>query len=934
MSWIERILLGVLLVLVTATSSPSQEITGRIAGVVTDASKALIPGVEVTVEGPTLFAPRTVITAEDASYLVDKLPPGDYKVTISFPGFRTVVQNNVNVRANFTATINATLEVGAVSETLMVTEEAPVVDVKSATTATTFDTELLKQIPAGHDTWSMLEQLPGLAPSVFDVGGNQSFQQTGSQIHGSASSQTVYNVNGLNLNWPGGSGGATAFYFDNDAFEEVTVVTDGAQADIGVGGVQINMITKQGSNQVHGSVSGYYTTHALTSQARFPLFNGVPVETGNTTTMMRDTNVQAGLPLIRDKLWWFNSYRRYDIDLAVPGVKTPDGAATKDNNHQGDVTSRLDYALTPKQKLTLNWLYNDINRFYRRVTTYAFVDDVASGKQLEHAWVGQAQWTYAPTGNLVLESRFGNMTLHFPLDYQNQVKPGTLAVVDLVLSTAKYARPGGATLNYTWHSRFSQNVSYYKGAFLRGSHNVRGGYEYARMSNGNNTTIYGDMTVQLSNGAPLSAILFNTPVREVERNNETAAYVSDSYVLGRLTINAGLRFDRFITYAPAQSSPAGTFAQARSFPASGDIVHWNNFSPRVGVAYDVNGKGRTVIRGSFDQFVLLEGSRLAGAVNRNALTMTTVPFTTLGPNNQPLGLGTPTFVDGGQFNHVDPNLTRPFSRQVTAGYEQQVLGDLRVGVNYFFRKTLNNYARVNRSNLQTDYSSLTVTNPLTNQPLTIYNLDLNVGQSDFQFTNFPRLDDNAYHGVEFNAAKRFSRNYQMLAGFTIQRKRGTNFTVTSDDLYNPNKDIFRTNAILDMDATHVFKLSGTYDLPKGATVSANFQHYTGYPFQATNIYRSGTNAAGQMVNLKQSSVTVPIEPLGAERYDPVDLLNLRFGYNRRISERYRVSPSMDLDNVFNTNTVTSANAAWGPSFKKPVSFVGQRLVKFGLRIEF
>src|SRR5215831_457388 len=204
----------VLFVSVTAGLCFGQEIAGRVAGVVTDPSKALIPGVEVKVEGPTLFAPKTAISGEDATYLIDKLPPGDYKVTISFPGFKTVVQEGVNVRANFTATINVTLEVGAVSETVMVTEESPMVDVKTATTATTFNSDLLKEIPAGHDTWSTLEQLPGLAPSVFDVGGNQSFQQTGSQVHGSASGQTVYNVNGLNLNWPGGNGGATAFYFD------------------------------------------------------------------------------------------------------------------------------------------------------------------------------------------------------------------------------------------------------------------------------------------------------------------------------------------------------------------------------------------------------------------------------------------------------------------------------------------------------------------------------------------------------------------------------------------------------------------------------------------------------------------------------------------------------------------------------------------------
>src|SRR5207237_8116506 len=106
---------------------------------------------------------------------------------------------------------------------------------------------------------------------------------------------------------------------------------------------------------------------------------GQKIEAGNTITMMRDTNVQAGFPIVHDRLWFFSSYRRYDIDLAVPGIKRLDGSAIKDNNHQGNVTSRLDYAVTPRQQRSLNWLYNDINRFYRRGS--GFVDDLTSGRQ-------------------------------------------------------------------------------------------------------------------------------------------------------------------------------------------------------------------------------------------------------------------------------------------------------------------------------------------------------------------------------------------------------------------------------------------------------------------------------------------------------------------------------------------------------------------------
>jgi len=142
------------------------------------------------------------------------------------PGFKTLVRTEIPVTANFTATIPVALELGGVQETVSVEAAAPAVDVRTATASTTFDSNLLKDIPSGRDTWSTLNQVPGLAPSKFDVGGSESYQQTSMQVHGSAAGQQVYAVNGLNLNYPGGNGGSTAFYFDNDGFEEVQVTTD------------------------------------------------------------------------------------------------------------------------------------------------------------------------------------------------------------------------------------------------------------------------------------------------------------------------------------------------------------------------------------------------------------------------------------------------------------------------------------------------------------------------------------------------------------------------------------------------------------------------------------------------------------------------------------------------------------------------------------
>jgi hypothetical protein len=904
------------------------EISGRIVGTVTDASGAFIPGASVTVTGPTLFEPRMAVTSEAGTYFIDKLPLGDYKIAFALPGFKTIERSGVTITANFSATINAALAVGAASETVDVLDAAPVVDVRTATQATVFDDALLNQVPTGRDTWSTLETVPGLVSTKFDVGGTQSFQQTGVSAHGS-NGQTAYNVNGLNLNWPGGSGNATAFYFDNDGFQEVQAVTDAPQAETMVGGVQINMISKQGTNQFHGQALGTYTTAALATAPTYPTFNGVPVPSGENITMMRDTNVQAGFPIIKNRLWWFSGYRRYDINLADPGITRLDGSAIKDNNHQSNLDARLDISLTNRNKLSLNWLYNSINRFYRGAT--GLTDEDATRRQIEPAWIGQAQWTYTPTSSLVFESRFGNMTLHFGQGYQPTVKPGTISVTDSVLGTVKYAPPGGNAINYTWHARATENVSYVRPKWLGANHNFRAGFEYAQENNGNSTYVYGDLTVTVANGLPQYASLLNTPFRSLDRINETAGFIQDSISLGRLTINAGVRYDRFLTFLPPQQSPAGTWVGARSYPRSGNLV-FNDLSPRVSVAFDPSGAGKSVFRASYSRFVNLQGASLIDQFNPNASSSVRVTFASLGSNNYPIGLSTsPIFVDGGQFRTADPNLRRGFSRQITAGYERQVLNDVRVSVGYYYRDQGNYQTSFNRALTVADYSPLTVVNGLTNQPITIYNLAAaKVGiNPNTVISNAATDPHNAYNAVEINASKRMSKNWQLLTGFTIQK----NNSDTVYDPTNPNADLYIVGNRATTDSTFVGKVAGTYRAPLGITVSGNFQHYTGYPVQATEVFSNGVNASGQTVKLNQGTVTVPLENVGGDRLPSVNLLNLRFAHVKSW-ETFKVSPSMDLDNIFNVNTVTGITSTIGPNFKKPLTTISQRFVRFGLRIEF
>jgi hypothetical protein len=230
-----------------------------------------------------------------------------------------------------------------------------------------------------------------------------------------------------------------------------------------------------------------------------------------------------------------------------------------------------------------------------------------------------------------------------------------------------------------------------------------------------------------------------------------------------------------------------------------------------------------------------------------------------------------------------------------------------------------------------DYSPVTVTNGLTNLPITIYNLAAaKVGiNPNTIISNAPADPHNAYNALEVNASKRMTKNWQVLTGFTVQRNNG-------DGVYdptNPNADLYILGNRTTTDSTYVGKVAGTYKAPLGITVSGNFQHYTGYPVQATEVFSSGLNASGQTVKLNQGTVTVPLENVGADRLPAVNLLNLRFAHDKSW-ETFKVSPSMDLDNIFNVNTVTSINTAIGPNFKKPLTTISQRFVRFGLRIEF
>ena len=908
-------------------------ISGTITGYVSDNSGAGIAGAAITVTSPALMAAKTEKSHADGSFSFDQLPVGTYAVKASLAGFKELIEPNVVLTAGFTATLRLKLEVGDISQSVTVEGAAPVIDVKSAETATTFGTNLLQNIPSGRDPWSTIAQIPGASLSTFDVGGSQMYQQSSMQIHGSKPGEQVYSYNGLKLNWPGGNGGSTAFYSDHDAQEEFQVVTDAAPAEVSVGGLYMNQITKSGSNQWHGLAALYYQTSAFQAHTQLPLFKGLPVNAGLPFAMARDAAVNAGGPIIKDKWWFFGAWRNYDVRQNVLAIRTKAGTPTYDDNHQSNATGRTDVQLTQKQRISLIWLWNEQNRFFRRGTTYTYTDSSAAQRQIEPAYVLQGQWSYSPTPSLALEARFGYMKLHFPLDYEPGVSPTTLSVADTSLSTLTGAAQN-STLDITGTTRAAANASYFKSGFL-GNHTFKTGYDFDYSSKQDYTIINGNIDVLFNNGNPFEVYAYDTPLHARSSFRESAWFLQDTWSINRrITVNIGVRYENFATWLPAQTSPAAGFSTLfpnRTFSRSTNVVDWNTFVPRFGLSWDPMGNGRSVIHAGFNRFTLSEGTRLAEALNPNSSSYQIFKWQDLNSDGIPQQneyLTTPNYLGsaGGIVTTVDPNLKRPYSNQINVGYESQILGDLRVGVSYYYRNTRDQISRVNAAIPASAYFPIMVNNPLTSQPITIYNLTSSyVGKTAYVLTNESALNDNKYNGLEFSANKRLSRHWQALAGLTIQRTRGTYGNALSDNFNDPNLDINRKNALLDQDATYLLKLSGTYQAPWGFTFSPNYQYYTGYPLLPTNVF----------TGLNQGSETISLLPRGGIRLPNISVLNLRISRPIKFHEGHiGVEPIADLLNLTNSEPVTAETVSYGANYLKPSNLVNPFIARFALRITF
>jgi hypothetical protein len=911
--------------LLVAAAAPAAFAQSAIAGVVRDSSGAVLPGVNVEASSPALIeSARAAVTDAAGQYTIADLRPGLYTVAFSLAGFRSVKREGIVLPTSFTATVNAELSIGAVEEAITVTGASPLVDVQRSVSQSVMTREMLDTIPTGKDPFAVGQLIAGVTTSTPDVGGTQIMQQPTLQVHGSSNNDNVFMVDGVQIQHMGFGGNQTGFYFNDGLMEEISYQTSSLTAEAPVGGVQISMIPHDGGNTFHGSI---FTTAANSGMQANNLdadLVNLGFKVQNRVQSVYDINGTLGGPLRKDRLWFFGTFRRWSANNYLGNTFTSTGDQAIDDQHITDATIRLTWQASKRNKISLhydrsikwrghrpnNWLTANLNDP---------ISDVVQTTQQNY--IGEVKWASPITNRLLADAAIFTMPVNYTLGFEPDAAPGTIATFDQIRSAISGVSPRMDT-NSARMFTYAASVSYVTGAHsLKAGTQVRTGWSQELF------TMRGDLLQITSNGVPNSVRLVNTPSGHKESGVNSALYVQDSWRIGRFTLNPGLRYERFVMSIPAQSAPAGTWVPARDFAAQDGIVNWNTVSPRLGVSWDASGDGRTAVKGGVSRYDRLEGITIIQPLNQRNISFQTCPWNDT--NNdliaQPSEIVFARCSGSLQpsLGNVDPNLARPHQWEYTVMVQRQIGSSTAVSLGYYGRRFADLYTTLNAAVPPSAYTPVTITNPLTNQPLTVYNQDPSTrGAVRNVVATLPELEQH-YNGVEVQVNTRL-RRASAFGGLTVGRDYGDQ---DSGDLNNPNNRINNTGAI-GFDSTYQIRGGFTYQLPADVQISGSIRESTGLP--QTRVFVVTTSVVPGLTQVTQN---VQAAPRGDFRYPWVNLVDLRFARSFRAGST-RFEPTIDIYNVFNNNAVTNAVTTIGSSLGRPSAIVMARLLRVGGRITF
>ena len=931
----------------------AQITAGRLDGVARDEQGLVLPGVNVTLESPALLGSRVAVTDVDGSFRFQGLPAGSYTMTFELSGFGTVVREDVTVVTGQTFTVNQTLSVAAVAETVTVTGESPVVDVKSSRFGGTFDETAILEVPNSTDPHAMLALTPGIRMRGFDVAGSHKAQQSGFDAFGLRDQNRIV-IDGVDSNF---STGGFGFYMDSLTVNQFNISNAGADVENAWAGNTIVMDIKTGGNDLSALLYADYLGESFVGDN---LTSDLEARGASTNHMLTywEAHADVGGPLWRDRAWFFVAYNNNLTHRAITGIPVDE---IKEEAILRNYYTKVNFALSEKDELIGYSQWGLKNRPNRGINALNSKDVRLA--QDSWTWVHKAEWQ-----RVWSDRAFSNVKAM----YYGVTWPMVPAVdpasnpprIDLDTSR----RTGAGLWPFTYDKERPQFVgilNYYI-PDAAGSHDLKVGVDYmedARLFFSNDASgniQYRDRSSLVSADNPngISEILFSntpTPVSDT-RDRNLHFFAQDTWqVNARLTITAGVRIaNQHAYYNPADLSPAHPefFLSGVSIPEK-DLVTWNDFYPRFAATFDLTGEGRTVLKASASRYTHNIGPD--GVFRANPASRHQAIFQFLDPNgngiydgqselgdllSQSSGSGLPVGrVEGG--TPVDLS-TKRYYDEVTASMESEIMPDTNLRVSYVRKMDRNVFGTFHVGRLNAilsnpiacgDPSFPCPVNANSGQPITsmVRPPDGTVSQNEVT-TGPDGLNSNDYDNIEIGLARRFRSGLFLQGSFHYQWRNelvccgASSSADTQADPWSLGIGVNYNNAV-SIKQKHTnwnAKAIGRYQVPAiPLALSFQYRAQSGWayaPFQAIGIPGAGTN-------------NTPLSDMSA-RSDHVFILDLRAEVDLSFWERDRMSLFFDAYNTMNANPVLNFNTRAGSAFQNIFGFLEPRTFKLGIRYQF
>jgi hypothetical protein len=903
-----------------ALASPSwaADLNATLKGVVADTDGLPVPSAEVLLESDALLGARNTLTDDDGRYRFTALPPGDYVVTVTHPGFASWTSEEIRIDLGASVQLDIPLRSKESGEIIEVYGTAPAIDVERTQTGVVLDARYLKDLPnAGRDYQSAVTVAPGVVG-----GGNPN-------MHGSFDTGNQYYINGVNTTDP--LTNTFSMNMNYDAIEAIEVITGGMDAEYGrsLGGA-VNILTKSGSNEFEAYA---FLLHSDENMIVAKELDGD--DFGDYASQQLVFNL--GGPIIKDKVWFFGSFQgdRYittaSYDPESVG-RDPDLYPLEPRNWRsiyafGKVTAQP----TPEHRV---WLHMQADpTWIKNVFQDPYTMPSGEAIQNQGGWLGSLGHTFTPGSNLLLETQ---------LYYQKSVLnffPATWEGCDNVGDYGECLNDfeedlNGDGLGDSWYAWDADDFSY--GTHPYASFNVRN-----RMSATTALTAYFDllgeheMKVGLQGellrsfyvypgleqgyeywtdtGDPLDFSTYE-PVLQVRYDNNLdrtlkgfifSAYVQDVYKpIPRLTFRPGVRLDKPILRDDL-----------------GDVIYSNmTLAPRFGAAYALTKDNKSSVHAFYGRFYDTGYLVLSDLLQKQSQGLSGYNWDAEAGDWE----DEPAWSVAGQFlQHTD--LRNPFSDELNLGYSRVIGEDLAFDATFIYEEA-RRFWEDDEVNLIWDREGSNVIGYRNGVNEAVYRLRT----SDELFSR--------YASMEFSVQKRFSDNWTVLGSYTYSKSVGTN----SADQATAAMDIAEQRqyeaGLLAYDVPHNLKLSGTYTNPEaygigkldgGYVLGWNFNLRSGYPYRQL-VWNDYYGSYSNYNDVNDGSYRLPA----------VSQLDLRSGLTWDIG-RASWMVGLDIFNVFNDRAVTSVNQVFDDeavgdeqTFGDPLDRQSPRYFQFVARAEF